>query len=215
MREFWWSVARARSADRLRTVFFRAPSTVLMARARWWRRSSCIRCRASLANSLKHASRQTRAFRPIGSKRWRARSSSHLKLRRKITRQGISRSVSVNTHYGFDEQPYCPLHCRLTWPFTAGQEILDPIPLVVSQPKALQLGRPSSELDAPIAMSIVDQLIWESSPAGSRAHYSNGVSAFEFSDHVLVRRPPNSKTGPSSYLGRRLNGSFSPHNGLV
>jgi hypothetical protein len=52
--------------------------------------------------------------------------------RRKIT-PGDSRSVSVKN--GFDEQPIVR-RIAADMAFMAGQEILDPIPLVVSQPKA-------------------------------------------------------------------------------
>ena len=82
--------------------------------------------RQQLENALENA-----AFRPS------AEALVHdlpvTETRRKIT-PGDSRSVSVKN--GFDEQPIVR-RIAADMAFTAGQEILDPIPLVVSQSKAL------------------------------------------------------------------------------
>ena len=154
MREFWWSVRRAigRSlADR----FFSRAGTVLMGAHDGGVDHHVfvvVIARQQLENALENA-----AFRPS------AEALVHdlpvTETRRKIT-PGDSRSVSVKN--GFDEQPIVR-RIAADMAFTAGQEILDPIPGRLATQSAAWVGPPPSR--PPMNHSTADLGI---PPAGSR-----------------------------------------------
>jgi hypothetical protein len=113
----------AGSADRLFAVFF-APRRYAGERERWWRRSSCIRCRYRgqlLENALENPT-----LRP--SVKALVDDFPVAEALRKIAPWNAG---SISVHNRFDEQPIIRRRAA-DMAFAARQKILNPVPLVVT-----------------------------------------------------------------------------------